>query len=355
MQIVFLKVNILLQTRFSPSVGGIETLALVLCREWLAMGHQITVSTDVAAPHVPNGTLPYAVHYQTTGQRLLGLWRKHDVVVMMNVSLKAVWPMFLMRTPVVFVHQSNYWIDREGNRDRREHLKLVIARRNRYNICASRFIRDVVELPAAKVISNCYDDTVFKTDAVAGRPRSIVFVGRLVSDKGADLLLESLRHLPVEMDLKITIIGDGPERAALETMAARIKPWQIRFTGSLTPDAVARELKQHQILVVPSLWKEPFGIVALEGMACGCVPLVSDGGGLPEAVGEAGCVFKRGDAADLAGKIYELLEDDGLCSALRAAGPAHLARHTAHKMAVAYLDLAQHAVAARSVGKVSRE
>jgi glycosyltransferase involved in cell wall biosynthesis len=101
----------------------------------------------------------------------------------------------------------------------------------------------------------------------------------------------------------------------------------------------------YEILAVPSLWKEPFGIVALEGMACGCVPLVSDGGGLPEAVGKAGCIFKSGNDEDLANQISRILEDDSLRASLRAAAPSHLARHTARKMAADYLNLIEDAFA----------
>lgn len=311
------------------------------------MGHQVSVSTDVAAPQTQPEELPYPAYYQRGGKPLVGLWRKHDVVIMMNVSLKTLWPMFLTRTPVVFTHHSPYWIDRVGTRDWRERLKVQIARKNRYNLCVSQFIRDATGLQDAEVVPNCYDDTIFNELDTSKRPRSIAFVGRLVSDKGADLLLAALEQLPAEMEVEVTVIGDGPERAALEAQAASMKSRRIRFTGSLLPEAVAAELIQHEILVVPSLWKEPFGIVALEGMACGCVPLVSDGGGLPEAVGDAGCVFKSGDAEDLASQISRLLEDRSLRVSLRAAGPSHLARHTARKMAAAYLELAERALDGR--------
>lgn len=336
-------VKILLQTRFFPSVGGIETLALILCREWQSLGHKVTVSTDVQSPEKTE-QFPYPVHYQADHKLLIDLWRSNDVVVMMNVSLKTVWPILLIRTPLIFIHQSNYWLDRKERRDWRERLKLSIAEKNSYNVCASLFIREATDLRAARIIPNCYDDSVFKEVKSAKRPRSVAFVGRLVSDKGANLLLEAAASYPGEMDLEITIIGDGPERAALEDHAGSFARHRFRFTGSLSAELVAAELREHEILVVPSIWKEPFGIVALEGMACGCVPLVSDGGGLPEAVGNAGQVFQSGNARDLAEQIQNLLGDDLLRTSLRAAAPSHLSRHTARKMAEDYLELARRAV-----------
>ena len=56
---------------------------------------------------------------------------------------------------------------------------------------------------------------------------------------------------------------------------------------------MVEELNRHEIMVVPSRWNELFGVVALEGMACGCAMLVSDGGGLPDAVGYAGHNLKE--------------------------------------------------------------
>ena len=92
----------------------------------------------------------------------------------------------------------------------------------------------------------------------------------------------------------LTIIGDGPHRDYLENLALsyNIIP-HVNFKGFLKGDVLVEELNRHEIMVVPSRWNEPFGVVALEGMACGCAMLVSDGGGLPDAVGSAGLQFKR--------------------------------------------------------------
>jgi glycosyltransferase involved in cell wall biosynthesis len=83
-------------------------------------------------------------------------------------------------------------------------------------------------------------------------------------------------------------------------------------------------LNQHEIMVVPSRWREPFGLVALEGLACGCVVLASDGGGLPDAVGSAGLLFRRGEQADLQAQLGRLLSDSSLREQLRARGTGHL-------------------------------
>jgi glycosyltransferase involved in cell wall biosynthesis len=101
-------------------------------------------------------------------------------------------------------------------------------------------------------------------------------------------------------------------------------------------------------LVVPSVWQEPFGVVALEAMACGCVPLVSRSGGLPDAAGAAGVVFQPGDSQALAQAIEELLDDLALLNRLRTAGTTHLARHTRDRVARDYLQVMANAYRSRT-------
>ncbi len=88
-----------------------------------------------------------------------------------------------------------------------------------------------------------------------------------------------------------------------------------------------------------SRFDEPFGIVALEGIACGCVVVGSEGGGLPEAIGPCGRTFKNGDAQDLARVLAELLrhpEDDD--TYLRHA-EKHLVSHRTDHVAAAHLRI----------------
>jgi glycosyltransferase involved in cell wall biosynthesis len=90
--------------------------------------------------------------------------------------------------------------------------------------------------------------------------------------------------------------------------------------------------------VVPSRWREPFGIVALEGIACGCVVVGSAEGGLAEAIGPCGLTFPNGDAQALANALSRLLENPAECDRLRQNAAAHLARFTPRHVAGLYLD-----------------
>ena len=100
----------------------------------------------------------------------------------------------------------------------------------------------------------------------------------------------------------------------------------VRLTGELLGKLV-EELNSHKIMVIPSLWEEPFGNVALEGMACGCLVLASYGGGLPDAVGKAGLTFKRGSVEDLVKKLSLIYNDPNVEHKLRDHSNNHLRNH----------------------------
>ena len=336
--------RVLLHTRFYPNMGGIETVAWLLAHEWQRLGEQVTGVSDVACAPAQRRELPFPVHYRPSIQCWLKLMRRADVFVHMNVSLKALWPLALVRRPWVVVHQGCYEVDRSGKRDWREKLKLK-SMSFATNVAASCAIARRIARPAV-VIPNPFDSTLFQTTSSVAKQCELAFVGRLVSDKGCDQLIQALELLRNEgLTPRLTIIGDGPERAALEQMVqAGQLTGQVRFTGGLDQRGVAEELRRHEIMVVPSLWEEPFGVVALEGAACGCVVLGSDGGGLPEAIGPAGRTFRRGDVNDLVLKLSHLLQHTEEWSRYRAAAKAHLAKHQPRAVAARYLEILRRAV-----------
>ena len=97
-------------------------------------------------------------------------------------------------------------------------------------------------------------------------------------------------------------------------------------------------------MVVPSLWDEPFGIVALEGIACGCVVVGSSGGGLKDAIGECGVTFPNGDVAALTEALANLLTNPEQLDSYRQKAQSHLARHQPTEVAKAYLKVFEEAV-----------
>src|SRR5437870_12550864 len=119
--------RILLHTRFYPNLGGIETVASLLVHEWHRLGESVTVVSDVPCAAAQQQDFPFPVHYRPDPLRWLRLLRWADVFVHMNISLKAFWPLLIVRRPFVAVNHAYYYSDSVGNRHWRERLKLRLT------------------------------------------------------------------------------------------------------------------------------------------------------------------------------------------------------------------------------------
>jgi glycosyltransferase involved in cell wall biosynthesis len=214
-----------------------------------------------------------------------------------------------------------------------------LALKRAKNIYISRTVAAHVGLPGA-IIPNPYDDATFRPFADIPRDLDLVFVGRLVSDKGVDILLHALAKLRSRgVKPNATIIGTGSEETGLRDMTRRLElTEQVVFAGTQRGNDLSRMIARHRIMVVPSRWAEPFGVVALEGIACGCAVVGSNEGGLPEAIGPCGVTFPNGSADSLADAIDGLLRDARQLAAMREAATAHLAKHAPDAIARLYLE-----------------
>jgi glycogen(starch) synthase len=333
-------VRVLVHTRFHPSVGGIETVASILAHEWTRKGAIVSIVTDVARSDDDKKVFPFSVYHRPKATLFLRLLQEHDVFIHFNISLRALWPLLFVRRPFVAAHQGYYIINRSGKRDWRERLKLGISRRAAANIAASTAVARAIEINC-EVIPNPYNCSLFRRDESVEKDRDLIFVGRLVSDKGAALLLHALAKLKAKaITPNLTLVGGGPERRALSNLVHQTGLGnQVTFTGEQTQKEIAELLRRHQLLVLPSIYEEPFGIVVLEGAACGCVVIGSDGGGLPEAIGPCGITFRRGDVDDLTAKLSHLLRHRENWEHYQKSAQAHLELHQPSRVASQYLEI----------------
>lgn len=321
---------------FFPSTGGIETVTNLLAREFVNLGHEVVVVTQTEG----SSDFPFPVIRRPGALELVRQLRWCDVFLQNNISLLTLWPLLLVPRPLFITHQT--WISNpDGTTGWKHGLKRFVLR-FATSFAISNAIAETLPVSSIRV-GNPYDDQVFKEVPTRERDRELIFVGRLVSDKGVGILLDALKLLGTNPHL--IIAGDGPERAALEKQVADLQlQAQVEFAGRQHGEELAELLQRHQILVVPSLWQEPFGIVALEGIACGCVVAGSAGGGLAEAIGPCGLTFPNGDAGALAKAIGKLLGDAGERARLRQHAPSHLARFTPHHVASVYLEAMEKAL-----------
>ena len=321
---------------FSPSVGGIETVTALLAPEFVKAGHEVVLMTQTKEED--GISRPFAVERNPSWRRLLELVRWCDVYFQNNISLSLAWPLLLVRKPWIIAHHT--WLGPgPGQWNRKARLKQALLKLGT-NATISRPMAADLPVPAT-VVGNPFATETFKLLPHVPRDRELIFVGRLVSDKGVDLLIEALSQLRQQgLHPRLTIIGSGPEADALEQLAQnRGVAGQINFVGRQKTDDIAQLLNAHQILVVPSRWPEPFGLVALEGIACGCVVVAAQTGGLPEAMGTCGLTFAAGDATGLAEQLHKLLGDPALRDDLRRGAEEHLRQFAPATVAAKYLAL----------------
>ncbi|HEY2124020.1 MAG TPA: glycosyltransferase family 4 protein [Chthoniobacterales bacterium] len=320
---------------FAPSLGGIETVSQLVAQEFVARGHEVRVITQTAGESREN----FPVIRRPPVGELLRLIKWCDIFWQNNLSLRTLWPMALRPKPVVVTHQGSYCLRPTGV-DGALRLKRAVAGRLT-GVAISQFVADCLD-GRSTVIPNPYDARVFRNESPgAGRNGELLFVGRLVSEKGIDLLLEALSLLRKrQLQPSLTIVGAGPEGETAQKLAGDLGfRDQVKFAGPQRGEELARTFHSHRILVVPSRYDEPFGVVALEGIACGCVVAGSRGGGLAEAIGPCGLTFPNGDAGALADVLEKLLCEPDECDRLRVQAPQHLVRFHPATIADQYLDL----------------
>lgn len=141
-------------------------------------------------------------------------------------------------------------------------------------------------------------------------PFRVGYLGRLVPAKGIDVLLESLQKCPDTCEAWIGGEGDvSPWKARAEELGIGSR---VQWVGAVPSTQVADFLRTLHVLVLPSRttprWKEQFGRVLVEAMACGVPVIGSDSGEIPRVIGDAGFVFHEGDAHQLAQHIRMLAE-----------------------------------------------
>ena len=181
---------------------------------------------------------------------------------------------------------------------------------------------------------------LFEPGSRDARARRLLFVGRLMPQKGVALLIEALSQLPA--DVALDIVGDGPDRAALEARATQLGVGaRVRFHGAVKQFALPHFYQHALALVVPSVG-EGLGLVAVEAQLCETPVIAFDSGGLSDVIQHqrTGLLVAERTAGDLAAAVQALLERDDRGAALGAAGRLHaLATFAPESVARRYADI----------------
>ena len=181
-------------------------------------------------------------------------------------------------------------------------------------------------IPQFGVNTNCFAPNEEARAAVrerlsAGSSDLLVgFGGRLVPEKGLDLLISATAK---HSRFRLVILGDGPQRAALEAAARQAGVAdRVHFAGQVPSLEIPRWLSAFDVLALPSLttkrWTEQFGRILVEAMACGIPVVASNAGEIPGVVGDGGIIVREGDASALGAALERMAKDPGARATLAA-------------------------------------
>lgn len=193
-------------------------------------------------------------------------------------------------------------------------------------ICVSDFIANDVESRAGglrdrlAVVHNGVDTARFRP--VEGRADGepvVLFLGRVVPEKGPDLLLRAARKIAGRSrPFKVRIVGSSgfsatdplsPYERELRRLAAPIRD-RVEFRPFADRAAILDEYASASVFCAPSNWDDPCPLTVLEGLACGLPTVASRRGGIPEIGGDAALYFRPPDADELAERLAHLLDDE---------------------------------------------
>lgn len=328
---------------FWPSLGGVETITATLAENIVRLGQECIVVTETASEQEDNRS--YKVVRQPKLRERFELTRQCDLVHSNGASI-AMFPFAkLNNKPFIWTHNGYQvscvdglgWVDgkpapmtpipsliyhfqKKGLiHFLRESVKLgirhYVAANVDLNIAATEWVAKRQPLKNQIVSYTPYPLNQFKiSQCGVSKKYDFIYVGRLVSEKGVFDLIKAFHLLlssPNGIGKKLAIVGEGNIRPDLEKLVVELKITDnVFFLGSQYGKNLLEIIDQSQIAVVPSVWEEPMGGVALELLAAGKNIIVSEFGGHAECIGNAGLKFKNGDYQSLCECMIKLMTDE---------------------------------------------
>jgi rhamnosyl/mannosyltransferase len=297
-----------------PIVSGISRCVQRLTAGLRGRGHQVDVLSSVQIPRLCLGEWRFSA--------LLAYWLRvsrmldgYDVVNL-HGPVPTMSDVFLMlagarkRMPVVYTHHSALairgmqWACRAYNRLHRVlsgRADLILTTSEHYAALERR-----ADGPEVRVVPWGVDVRPQPLKARPGTgPLRVLFVGQMRGYKGVEYLVPAVAG---QDELELRLVGDGPNRADYEQLAAGTG--NVTFLGRVSDPDLHAEYDRADVVVLPSVTRaEAFGLVTLEGMAAACVPVVSDIPGVRDVAAGAGLVVPPKDVDGLRAALLGLARD----------------------------------------------
>jgi glycogen(starch) synthase len=319
-----------------PLIGGTEVLLQHLTREQHRRGHAVAAICDRPSRALAACEADHGVEIRRLG--LCAALRSGDAAALRNTAEEVAAVRNDFRPDIVHLHLNGpsllfHLLTRQSHaapvlvtlHTPFDQLALPIALRDRLlaeangiTAVSHALLQDLHEImPAVRdrssVVWNAVAEPNEAPEPLPFDPPTLLAVGRLVREKGFDVAIEVFAQLQRQLNgLRLVIVGDGPERAALEQLAATLVPnGAVRFLGWVEPARVASVINQATVVLMTSRWEEPFGLVAVEAAYMARPIVATRVGGLAEIVvdGETGCLVEPDDVAAMAAATAALLRD----------------------------------------------
>jgi glycosyltransferase involved in cell wall biosynthesis len=319
---------LLLTSEAPPVVSGISRTAVMLSDGLRARGHAVDITSRADFPHVVRNEVrlsAFIFYWRRFRRRLLA----YDVVVVFG-PVPTISEVFLAlsmtmhrahRPAIIYTHHSDLAIPGlapfcavyNGVAERlAHHADAIVVTSEAYHTKLSRTGGSSVNVVPWQVDAR---------DKIQPRPPEqrdllrILFVGQLRPYNGLRELIRAVAGIPA---LQLSIIGAGPMLAELQDLASQLNATNVQFRGWVTDEALWRAYSEHDVIVLPSIsTAEAYGLVLIEGMAAGCVPVASDLAGVREVAGPTGLLVRPGDVHDLRAQLCALARDRDRLHALQ--------------------------------------
>jgi glycosyltransferase involved in cell wall biosynthesis len=352
---------------WKPVLGGVQTVTADLAEGFTAWSSthpgetvEVTIATETPAGAMNDASLPFRVVRQPGWRKLASLMRGADVIHIANPALKPLLLARWLRKPAVIEHDGYqaacpnglflFQPDRSvcpGHFLARHYGKCLqcnsremgavqscvrviltfprrwLAQRVDVNIAPTAHIGRRVALRNTRVIHHGVP-RYFHAEAPAaeknGNPPYFAYVGRLVIEKGLPVLLNACAELAKEgVHFRMKIVGDGTERANLESMARRLDlDSRVEFLGAFPVSEVQGFLGDAAAVIMPSIWEDVAPLAAYEQLMHGQLVIASDIGGLGEIVDGVSLKFAVGDSRALAACMRRVLNEPEMARELKA-------------------------------------
>jgi glycosyltransferase involved in cell wall biosynthesis len=304
--------------RFYPSVGGVQASSRLMAQELVGLGHEVTVITRSRLQGGGELEEGYAVLRTRLMPEVARLAARTDAMIIRGgISKFAALPAFIVGARVIQFHEMAW-----NPSHQKSWMRRALLRQATCHVGVSNAALTTVGLGAGSptavlynpVATSLWGDEILPLDA---RDIDILFVGRIVDSKGIWLLADALER--VARPIRLSIVGEGPQKGALESRLTGMANVEAKFHGLQSGEALRQFYARARLVVVPSQAIEGMGMVVAEAMANGTPVLVSDQAPLRETAGSGGIAFEIHSSSDLATKIKRLFSDSASWESLRLA------------------------------------